>query len=187
MAAAASNPTSSSILGNITEICIVTPNIYATIDGLSKTGIGPFQIFDFNATTVRQQELYGKQGTDLFRIKVAFAKQGSLVVEIMQPTGGSGRSLMQAYLDGNGGKEGVQHIAWDMGGLAMDERMRRMRERGFKPAMQGVWMGKKGRCHFCFFDTLDKSVGTVFETIEFSDDWEDPECEWYPCEPGEEK
>ncbi|KAK4941628.1 hypothetical protein LTR10_018505 [Elasticomyces elasticus] len=105
------NPIPSPILGNITEICIVTPNIYTTIDGLSKTGIGPFQVFDFNAATVCEQELHGEQGTDLFRLNVAFAKQGSLVVEIMQPLpGGSGTkpSLMQAYLDENGGKAGVQ-------------------------------------------------------------------------------
>ena len=44
-------------------------------------------------------------------------------------------------------------------------------------------MGKQGQCHFCFFDTKEKAVGTVFETIVFSNDWEDPECEWYPNEP----
>ncbi|KIV79041.1 hypothetical protein PV11_06631 [Exophiala sideris] len=173
------NPSPSPILGNITEICFVTPNIYTTIDGLSKTGIGPFQIFDFNASTVREQELYGERGTDLFRLKVAFAKQGSLVVEIMQPLpGGSGTkpSLMQAYLDENGGKAGVQHIAWDMGDVRvpMEERISLMKARGFELVMQGVWMGTKGTCRFVFFDTLG-TIGTVFETIVFSEDWEDPE------------
>ncbi len=64
----------------------------------------------------------------------------------------------------------------------MEERMAQMRERGFEPAMEGIWKGAKGTCHFCFFDT-EESAGTVFESIEFSDDWEDPEFEWYPGPP----
>ncbi|KAJ9615912.1 hypothetical protein H2200_001989 [Cladophialophora chaetospira] len=173
-----------SLLGSIAEICIVSPNLYSTIDGFTKLGVGPFQIFDFNPTTVVNQKLHAEKGADLFRLKVAFAKQNSVVVEIMQPTGG--RSLMQSFLDENGGRQGVQHVAWDMGGqLSMGERQEVMAERGFQVAMQGIWKGRKGQCHFCFFDTLEKSVGTVFETIEFSKDWEDPECEWYPHEPQE--
>ena len=180
-----SNLISPPILGNITEICIVSPNLYSTIDGFTKLGVGPFQIFDFNPSTVSEQELHGQKGPDLFRLKVAFAKQNSLVIEIMQPTGG--KSLMQTYLAENGGQTGVQHVAWDMGSqLSMEERQRVMAERGFEVVMQGVWQGRRGQCHFCFFDTKKKGVGTVFETIEFSKDWEDPECEWYPYEPGRE-
>jgi methylmalonyl-CoA/ethylmalonyl-CoA epimerase len=172
----------SPILGNIAELCIVSPDIYSTIDGFTKIGMGPFQVFDFNPTSVIGQELHGEHGPDLFRLKVAFAKQNSVVVEIMQPTGGN--SLMQSYLDQNGGKEGVQHVAWDMDHVPMEERQKMMKERGFEPVMQGVWRGRKGTCHFCFFDTLEKGIGTVFETIEFSKDWEDPDCEWYPSQPG---
>lgn len=179
----ASHKASSPILGNIAELCIVSPDVYTTIDGFMKIGIGPFQVFNFTSSTVTGQELYGKQGTDLFRIKVAFAKQGSLAIEIMQPTGGN--SPMQTYLDQNGGRQGVQHVAWDMGDEPMEERQRLMKEKGFEPVMQGRWLGKKGTCHFCFFDTLEKGIGTMFETIEFSTDWEDPEHEWYPHAPGE--
>lgn len=57
-----------------------------------------------------------------------------------------------------------------------------MQARGFEPAMEGVWKGRKGTCTFCFFDT-EASVGTVFESIKFSEDWEDPEHEWYPEAP----
>lgn len=69
----------------------------------------------------------------------------------------------------------------------MHQRKEEMRTRGFEPAMEGVWKGRKGTCHFCFFDT-EGVTGTVFESIEFSDDWEDPEFEWYPCAPeGDEE
>lgn len=177
----ASDRISSTLLGNIAELCIVSKDVYATIDGFTKIGMGPFQVFDFDSSTVTGQELGGERGTDLFRIKVAFAKQKSLAIEIMQP--GGGNTPMQTYLDQNDGRQGVQHIAWDMGNVPMEERQRRMKKKGFEPVMQGCWLGKVGTCHFCFFDTLEKGIGTMFETIEFSEDWEDPEHEWYPHAP----
>ena len=124
-------PDSLSILGDIAEICIVSPDLYSTIEGFTKLGVGPFQVFDFNPSTVFDQELHGQKGSDLFRLKVAFAKQNSVVIEIMQPTGG--KSLMQTYLDENGGQQGVQHVAWDMGDqLSMEERQKVMAEKGFE-------------------------------------------------------
>ena len=165
----------SSLLGSITEVCIVTPDIYSTATGLTRLGIGPFQIFTFNSSTVTDR-IYRNQPSD-FELKVAFAKQGTLVFELMQPIRGA--SLMAEYLDSHGGKAGVQHVAFDMNDLpTMAERVQRMKERGFEVAMEGKWVGKKGECHFCFFDTLD-ATGTVFETILFSEDWEDPECELF--------
>ena len=80
------------------------------------------------------------------------------------------------------GKGGVQHIAFDCNNVPMKDRKREMRERGFEPAMEGVWKGKNGTCNFCFFDT-EASTGTTFESIDFSEDWEDPEFEWYPHPP----
>ena len=79
----------------------------------------------------------------------------------------------------------MQHIAFDCNNIPMEDRKKEMRERGFEPAMEGIWKGKRGTCHFCFFDT-EASTGTVFESIEFSEDWEDPECEWYPQVAGED-
>jgi hypothetical protein len=175
---------SSSILGDVVEICIVSPDIYSTIDGFMRVGVGPFQVFDFNSSTVAGQELYGQKGSNLFQLQVAFAKQNSVVIEIMQPTGG--KSLMQTYLDENGGRQGVQHVAWNMGGeSSMEDRQKLMAKKGFVPVMQGIWKGRRGECHFCFFDTKEKGIGTVFETIKFSKDWEDPPFEWYPSTPDE--
>ncbi|KAL8668985.1 MAG: hypothetical protein Q9168_006407 [Polycauliona sp. 1 TL-2023] len=147
------------------EVCIVTPDHKKTMDGLLRLGIGPFQVFDFTPITVPTRRFRGQDGD--FELKVCFAKQGELVFEIMQP---------------RNNKEGVQHIAFDCKNIPMAERKTEMQERGFEPAMEGVWKGRKGTCTFCFFDT-EPSVGTVFESIEFSDDWEDPEHEWYPGAP----
>ena len=80
------------------------------------------------------------------------------------------------------GEGGIQHVAFDCKNVPMKERKREMHERGFEAVMEGTWKGKIGRCNFCFFDT-EASTGTIFESIDFSDDWEDPECEWYPQPP----
>lgn len=94
----------SRILGKIEEVCIVSPDVKKTIDGLSRLGIGPFQIFDFNDQTVHDRRWRGGPGE--FTLGVAFAKQNDLVFEIMQPTGG--QSLMAEYLERHGGQEGIR-------------------------------------------------------------------------------
>lgn len=172
---------SSPFLGTIVEVCIVTPSAKHTMDGLLKLGIGPFQVFSFNSDTVPTQQYRG--GLGCFELKVCFAKQGALTFEIMQPI--SGPSLMAEYLEKSGGNEGIQHVAFDLGNVPMAERQARMKAHGFDVAMEGRWKGRKGECHFCFFDT-EGSTGTVFESIEFSEDWEDPECLWYPAPPGQD-
>jgi 4-hydroxyphenylpyruvate dioxygenase-like putative hemolysin len=60
------------------------------------------------------------------------------VIEIMQPT--SGYTLMSEYLDRHNNQEGIQHVACDMGDIPMEERIAKMKERGFAPAMEGRWI-----------------------------------------------
>ncbi|KAL4949231.1 hypothetical protein BDW69DRAFT_174860 [Aspergillus filifer] len=180
----ASNEPPSPILGDLNEVCIVTPRLYKTLDHLIRLGLGPFRIFAFNSTTVPKQQLRDKEGSDLFEILVAFSQppddQGP-VMEIMQPV--KGQTVMQDYLDTHNNQEGVQHLAFRMNDLPMAERKRKIKEQGFEPAMQGWWKGKSGEANFVYFDTVDKGLATCFETIEFSEDWEEPECEWYPGSP----
>lgn len=165
------------ILGNINEVCLVTPNIYQTIDSLSLLGIGPFTIHHFDASTVTNRHLRGQPSG--FELLVAFSKQNDLVVELMQPLNNT-PSLMAEYLSSHGNQAGVQHVAFDMDGVPMDERIKTMKQRGFEVGMEGIWLGKKGTCRFVYFDTLSRGAGTCFESIEFSDDWEDPDGEIYP-------
>jgi hypothetical protein len=64
------------------------------MDGLLKLGIGPFKVFEFNDSTVRDRQYNGSESS--FELRVCFANQEDLVIEIMQPTGGI--SLMSEYL-----------------------------------------------------------------------------------------
>lgn len=172
------------ILGSLNEICIVTPDLYKTLDNLTRIGLGPFRVFDFNSNSVPEQELRGQKGSDLYTMLVAFAENPNPrepVLEVIQPV--TGQTLMQEYLDTHNNQEGVQHIAFNMDDLSMDDRLERMAARGVHAAMQGVWKGSKGVTRFCFFDTVEQGMATCFETIAPSHDWQEPECRWYPAPP----
>ena len=154
-------------LGNLQEICIVTSNHKRTIDGLLRLGIGPFQIHKFTPSQVTSQKYFGQDAT--FELKVCFAKQGSLVWEIMEPV--SGPSIMADYLAKHG--EGIHHVAFDCDHVPVPKRQDEFLKRGFTIAQEGIWHGKTGVCHFTFFDTEEVTC-TCFESYEFSSDWEGP-------------
>lgn len=177
-------------LGSPNEVCIVTPDLKKTLSALLKTGIASsFKIFHFTPGTVTEQTFNGQPAS--FALDVAFSAKPSdngITWEVMQPVG-EARTLMKEFLDRNGGREGVQHIAFDcdvkqsgtgngVGEEAREEARRRkgeFEERGFPCVMSGLWKGRKGTCEFMFFDTEGAEVGTCFETYVFSDDWEEPE------------
>ena len=164
-------------LGKIVEICIVTADHRRTIEGLLRFGIGPFRIHTFNASCVQSQKYYG-QPTE-FELQVCFATQGAVVWEIMQPV--SGLSVMADFLAKHG--EGIHHVAFDCDQVPVQQRRDEFAKRGFQIAQEGVWQGKRGTCHFMFWDTEDATT-TCFETYHFSSDWVDPnDTEWYPSPP----
>ena len=149
------------LLGSLTEICIVTPDYRTTIDGLAHLGLGPFQVFHLNAETCRELEFRGQPGD--FDIIACFANQGGMAVEIMQPV--SGHSLMQEYLDRNGGKPGLHHVAWGMEkGLDTKQRVQAMAGRHVKVGMRGTWIGKKGTCQVGISKTLRDNHADLFSS-----------------------
>ncbi|KAL2068234.1 hypothetical protein VTL71DRAFT_16332 [Oculimacula yallundae] len=162
-------------LGNVVEICIVTPDYKKTINGLLKLGIGPFRIHNFTSSNVTQQTFRGQPAS--FELIVCFATQGSIVWEIMQPV--SGPSIMAEFLEKKG--EGIHHVAFDCEHVPVEKRREEFKKRGFEVVQSGVWSGKRGTCEFLFFDTEGETT-TCFESYNFSEDWEDPEdTVWYPA------
>ncbi|KAL9123359.1 MAG: hypothetical protein Q9187_000086 [Circinaria calcarea] len=168
---------SSPFLGNVVEICIVTNDHKRVVDGLIRLGIGPFQIYDFNASSVSSQKYFGQSASS--ELKVCFATAGSVVWEIMQPV--SGPSIMADFLESHG--EGIHHVAFDCDHMPVQERKHEFLKRGFQLAQEGVWHGKKGTCHFTFYDT-EGATSMCFESYDFSPDWEFPaDTVWYPAPP----
>lgn len=167
-------------LGNIVEICIVTSNYKRVIDGLIRLGIGPFQIHSFKPSCVSSQKYFGQFAPS--ELNVCFATEGSVVWEIMQPV--SGPSIMADFLAKHG--EGIHHVAFDCNGMTIQERKDEFSKRGFQLAQEGIWHGKRGTCHFTFYDT-EGATSMCFESYDFSPDWEDPaDTIWYPALPTKE-
>ena len=158
----------SPFLGKVVEICIVTSDCRKTVTELSKLGIGPFRIFEFNAATVSDRYFRG-QAAD-FELLVAFADTGDMVWEIMQPV--AGPSLMREFLDRRG--EGIHHVAFDCDNVPQQQRKDEFRRRGYDVVQSGIWHGKKATCEFVFYDT-EGAIGTCFEYYTFSADWEEPD------------
>lgn len=109
-----------------------------------------------------------------FTLNVAFAQQGTMVWELMQPV--SGPSIMADFLARNP-QGGIQHVAFDCDAKPVAERRAEFAKRGCQVVQGGVWQGKQGTCEFMFFDTEAQGVGCCFETYHFSDDWVEPEAE----------
>ncbi|GKU21760.1 unnamed protein product [Fusarium langsethiae] len=165
----ATSTQSTSFLGKVVEICIVTSDCKKTILELEKLGIGPFRIFEFNANTVSDRYFRGQPAE--FELMVAFADTGDMVWEIMQPV--SGPSIMQEFLDRGG--QGIHHVAFDCNHVPQQKRKEEFKKRGFEVLQSGVWHGGKGTCEFVFYDT-EGAIGTCFESYTFSDDWEPDEA-----------
>ena len=88
---------------------------------------------------------------------------------------------MADYLAKHG--EGIHHVAFDCDHVPVEKRKEDFEKRGFQLAQEGIWHGKKGTCHFTFYDT-EGATSTCFESYDFSPDWEDPEdAVWYPAPP----
>ena len=99
----------------------------------------------------------------------------------MEPIG-DGPSIMADFLSAHG--DGIHHVAFDCDAIPVSKRKEEFSRRGFELVQEGIWHGKKGTCHFSFFDT-EGATTTCFESYDFSTEWEDPEDTiWYPHPPS---
>ena len=96
---------SNSFLGDTVQICVVTKDIYRTLDGFAKLGIGPWRIYTFGPGTVTEQTYRGKKQTYSMRLAVGYT--GSTFWEVIEPL--EGESIYKDFLAAHG--EGIQHVA----------------------------------------------------------------------------
>ncbi len=85
------------------HVCAVVKDADKTMQLLSSIwGVGPWKVFDFH---VKKEELIiGKSDA---RIKLAGAKLGPIVLELIQPV--EGKSIWSDFIEARG--EGIHHIA----------------------------------------------------------------------------
>ncbi|TET17023.1 MAG: VOC family protein [Dehalococcoidia bacterium] len=123
---------------SIDHLGVVVKDIDKTIEFLSSMwGLGPWQSLEYSPH--KDEIIVGEP----FKIKIACAKLGPVVLELIQPL--EGRSLWSQFLETKG--EGLQHVAFNLSNW--DEMVSKLRERGSKMVAGGVFGGKR----WCYFDT----------------------------------
>ena len=177
--AAVPTPTSATTLSNsfLTETmqtCVVTRDIYRTMDGFLKLGIGPWAVYTFDRTTVSDMTFRGQPADYAMKLCLAFC--GNMMWEIIQPT--KGPSIYTEFLDKHG--EGIHHTAFHCGDMSWEARCAEFERRGFKMIQSGVW---QGIVPYAYFDT-EEATTTAFELFIIPSDKPMPAPEeWYPAAP----
>ena len=173
IAATGPDTLSNGFLGAPVEICIVTRSREKTMKALVELGVGPWGLYQFNETTVADRRSYGEP--DPFIIDVAFAQNGPMIWEIMQPI--TGAKTLQLALEDR--EQALHHVAFDGSNLSMDERRSELVARGARPALSGIWLEE---VDFYFFEP--PGLGSVvLESYVFPASFVPEPDAWYPAPP----
>jgi len=116
----------------------------------SMWGLGSWQTFEYSPH--KDEMIVGEP----FRLKIAFAKLGAVVLELLQPV--KGDSIWAQALETKG--EGVHHIAFSVSNW--DEMVSKLQGQGGRMVVGAIFEGKR----WCYFDT--KPGGII---VEFMDNY----------------
>jgi methylmalonyl-CoA/ethylmalonyl-CoA epimerase len=168
----------SPFLGEVEEICLVTPDLKRSAAGLLRLGIGPWRLMEINPRNTTEQMYRGKPVS--FTIRLAFASVGPTVIELMQPM--DDNSIFAEHLRAKG--EGLHHVSFSLKGAPWEDRIAAFTARGFPVVQSGRWLGGP---RFAFFDT-ETTTGMSFETYLYPAGWTDPaeEVTWWPHPPADQ-
>lgn len=165
---------SNSFMSDTIQICVVTRDIYRTMAGFVKLGVGPWRIYTFGPGTVTEQTYRGKEQTYSMRLAVAWT--GTSFWEIIEPL--EGDSIYKDWLAEHG--EGIQHVAQSCAPLAFEDQIAEFNKRGLEVIQSGFW---DGQVRYAYMGSEDLT-GMAIELFAFPDDFEFPEPEeWYPAAP----
>jgi methylmalonyl-CoA/ethylmalonyl-CoA epimerase len=137
----------------VQQVSIVVKDMDKAIEYYSSTfGLGPFRVMDIDMEGVL---LRGKPIST--KIKVAFARSGSLQVELIQPV--EGENIYTEFLDSKG--EGLHHLGFQVDDL--DGMLAELAKEGIQPVFR---KGYPDRGIAFTYLNSDKIGGVIFELIE---------------------
>lgn len=166
----------SGFLGETIQVAIVTDDIYKGMEQLTALGIGPWTVFE---VTPESSDMHYRGERKGFSMKLAFTQHGSMMWEVIEPTGG--QSIYQDFLDE--GHKGFHHVAADINGLPYEERVAGLKERGYEEVQGGTAFN--GNVKFAYFHSGEAESPWV-EIFEFAEGFEPEPEEWYPAPPPAE-
>lgn len=149
----------------IDQVCVVVKDIQKAIEHYWKIfGIGPWSIYtavppELTDTTIRGEP-------KRFSMKLAFAKVGHVMLELIQPL--EGESIYKEFLAEKG--DGVHHIAsYKVDDL--DKAIALLEKRGIRVLQSGRW----GGASFAYMDT-EKVLGVIIELVKRTTAFPHPEA-----------
>ena len=165
---------SNSFVGETFQICVVTGDIYRTLEQFVRIGIGPWKIYTFDDNLIKDLEYRGEKNGHSARLAIAWS--GAMWWEVIQPL--EGPSIYREWLDKHG--DSIHHVAVDCKGIGYDDRIAEVRRRGYQVTQSCRFMGQ---VPYCYVDT-ENSTGFGVELVELPENFSLPEPEeWYPGPP----
>ncbi len=138
------------------QISIVVRDMEASLRTFVEDyGIGPWEIYEFNPTTMTEMLGEGGEPTE-FRFKIAVTMVGSVQWELVQPL--EDRGIFAEHLREHG--EGLHHVA--VGGRPYAETLAAMEANGRQMLQGGVYNGVR----FAYMTTND-DLGTLTEIFDW--------------------
>jgi methylmalonyl-CoA/ethylmalonyl-CoA epimerase len=164
------------LLGDVTQVCLVTRDLEATMDRLSLLGLGPWRVQTFAPHNVDDPVLRGAPHS--YACRMAFAPASNFMWEIVQPLEGTG--VFQDFLDRHG--EGIHHLGF-AAPHGYPRTLAELEARGFQLVQSGrVWDGHTGYAFLAategedfYLEIWDHTPGST----------PPPPESWYPAPPAD--
>jgi methylmalonyl-CoA/ethylmalonyl-CoA epimerase len=151
-------PRSRAFLGEINQVGIVVRDLRKTMRNYwSFFGIGTWNIFTYAPPKLTETAV--KEKPQPFSMKVALAKRGPVVIELIEPL--EGHSVYKEFLSTHG--EGIHHLGSYMTS-GVGQQIAKMKKAGVRVLQTGKYVAGDFSVRFTYMDT-EKKLGTVIEYL----------------------
>ena len=140
----------------INQIAIVVKDVQKVAENYwNILGIGPWDIYVWEAPLVYERRYHGKPTSA--REKIAVAQVGGIELELCQPV--AGNSIYQDFLTEHG--EGLHHLNFLVDDV--DETAEILAKEGFPSLQSGRWEPREEKCAYNYIDI--KPLRAIWEPV----------------------
>jgi methylmalonyl-CoA/ethylmalonyl-CoA epimerase len=145
-------------LESINQIGFVVPDLERAMEAYWRCfGIGPWRVYTYGYPLVKDTTYRGKK--EDYRIRLALAEVGDLVVELIQHL--DGNTVHKEFLQRSG--KGIQHLGLFVDNI--DVAVKQMQEAGFEVVQTGKGYGADGDGAYAYVDA-EQELGVMYELIQ---------------------
>lgn len=151
------------LFNNVLQVGVVVKDLYASLKKYYEDyGIGPWVIYEFNPSSVKNMIIRGKRVD--YAMRLALCNIGTVQWELIEPL--DDISVYAEFLKKHG--EGIHHCS--MGVDSYKDTAKGIKELGNIILQEGVWFGFT----YTYFDT-EKDLSFVAEIYDVPEGWQWPE------------